>query len=137
MEGREFHVQTNHKPLTFALNARADHHTPRQIRQLDVISQFTSDLRHIKGSENAAADALSRAAVSAISSLPPIDFHTMAQTQQREKELHHLLSSNTSLSLQPMPLPASDATIICDTSTSTPRPYVPASFRRSVFDVLP
>ena len=35
IEGREFHIRTDHKPLTFALSAHADHHSPRQIRQLD------------------------------------------------------------------------------------------------------
>lgn len=48
VKGREFHVHTDHKPLTYALGARADHHTPRQIRQLDYICQFTSDLRHFR-----------------------------------------------------------------------------------------
>ncbi len=35
LEGRPFQVLTNHKPLTFALNSRSDHHSPRQARQLD------------------------------------------------------------------------------------------------------
>ena len=34
------------------------------------------------------------------------------------------------------PLPASNSTILCDTSTTTPRPYIPAKFRRVVFDAL-
>jgi len=59
VEGREFHIRTDHKPLIYALSTRADHHSPRQIRQLEFIAQFTSDIRYIKGLENAAADALS------------------------------------------------------------------------------
>ena len=101
IEGREFHVRTDHKPLTFALGARTNHHSPRQIRQLDFISQFTSDLRHIKGSENAAADALSRVKVNAVSSTTPstIDFYAMAQAQQSDQELCRLQSGSTSLTL--------------------------------------
>lgn len=68
----EFHIRTDHRPLTFALSARTDHHSPRQICQLDFISQFTSDLRHIKGSENAAADALSRVTINAVSLSTPM-----------------------------------------------------------------
>ena len=30
LEGRPFHILTNHKPLTFALNTRADLHSPCQ-----------------------------------------------------------------------------------------------------------
>ena len=136
VEGREFHVRTDHKPLTFALGAHGDHHSPRQIRHLEFISQFTSDLRHVKGCENAAADALSRISVNAISPVSTIDFQAMALAQQSDQEFHHLQSSNTSLSLEPVQLPASDTTLICDTSTGTPRPYVPESFRRGVFDAL-
>ena len=46
LEGRHFHVLTDHKPLTFALNTRPDRHSSRQTRQLDYISQFTSTIRH-------------------------------------------------------------------------------------------
>ena len=60
LEGRQYHVLTDHKPLTFALQARPDRHSPSQGRQLDFISQFTSTIRHIHGSENVVADALSR-----------------------------------------------------------------------------
>ena len=44
LEGCQFHVLTDHKPLTFALQARPDRHSPRQARQLDFISQFTSTI---------------------------------------------------------------------------------------------
>ena len=42
IEGRHFHVLTDHKPLTFAMNTRSDRYSPRQSRHLDYISQFTS-----------------------------------------------------------------------------------------------
>ena len=75
-EGREFHVRTDHKPLTYALNARPDRHSPRQIRHLDFIAQFTSDIRFVKGSDNAAVDALSRITINATQGpLPVIDFN--------------------------------------------------------------
>ena len=47
LEGRVFHVVTDHKPLTHALSGRTDRYTPRQSRHLDFISQFTTDLRYI------------------------------------------------------------------------------------------
>ena len=52
LEGRSFHVLTDHKPLTYALNSHSDCHSPRQTRQLDFISQFISTIRHIHGMDN-------------------------------------------------------------------------------------
>ena len=78
LEGREFHILTDHKPLTYA---RADRYSPRQIRHLDFIAQFTSDLRHVQGSLNAAADALSRISTNALhtgDTTPVVDSRLMA-----------------------------------------------------------
>ena len=77
---RSFHVLTDHKPLKFALNARFDRHSPRQARQLDYISQFTSTIR---GLDNTVADALSRIESNALlSGQPPsVDFAATAKTQ--------------------------------------------------------
>ena len=59
VEGRQFHVLTDHKPLTFAFSTQSSMLTPHQTRHLDFISQFTTDVRHICGSNNPVADALS------------------------------------------------------------------------------
>ena len=52
IEGRQFYVLTDHKPLTFALSNKPDRYSPRQSRHLDLISQYTSDIRHVRGSDN-------------------------------------------------------------------------------------
>ena len=132
VEGRPFHIITDHKPLIFAFSTKPRHQSPRQIRHLDFIGQFTSDIRYIKGSANLAADALSRIEVDAVHTLPipGIDFKAMAEAQ-RQGIPHH-----DSLQLQELPAPTTDATLQCDVSTGTPRPYVPQQFRRSVFDSL-
>ena len=49
LEGREFFILTDHRPLTYALTSGSTDYTPRQIRHLDFISQFTSDIRYVKG----------------------------------------------------------------------------------------
>lgn len=57
LEGREFHVLTNHKPFIYELSSCPTRHSPQQVRHLDFISQFTTDLRHVQGCANKAADA--------------------------------------------------------------------------------
>ena len=139
VEGRHFHVLTDHKPLTFALANKPDRYSPRQSRQLDFISQFTSDIRHVKGTSNAAADALSRLPIHAVhtgDSTTVVDFRAMAAAQLEDRDLP-CIQTDSSLQLQQVPLALSEgSTILCDVSTGGQRPFVPASFRRLIFDVL-
>ncbi|GFT48558.1 RT_RNaseH domain-containing protein [Trichonephila clavipes] len=72
MEARDFTVFTVHKPLTYAFRQKSDKCSPRQIRLLDFFSQFTTNIVHIPGSDNIAADVLSR--VSAITFPSQIDY---------------------------------------------------------------
>lgn len=132
VEGRSFHITTDHKPLTFAFSSKSRDHSPRQVRHLDFIGQFTTDIRFIKGAANLAADALSRIEVDAIQSttLPGIDFKAMAAAQLQDT------SNRGSLKLQGVAVPGTDSTLLCDMSTGGPRPFVPLQFRRSVFDKL-
>ena len=136
LEGRPFHILTDHKPLTFALNTRADRHSPRQARHLDYIAQFTS----VKGTANAPAHALSRIELNALidGSPPVVDFKAMADAQGTDQDILFLQSpsSSSSLKLESVPLSTSDTTILCDTSTGIARPLVPKDYRRIVFESL-
>ncbi|GBM00186.1 Retrovirus-related Pol polyprotein from transposon 17.6 [Araneus ventricosus] len=82
VEGRSFILFTDHKPLTFAFRKKEDKCSPRQLRQLDLIGQFTTDIRHLKGTDNVVADALSRIHISTIGLPSAIDFQKMAEEQQ-------------------------------------------------------
>ena len=135
IEGRQFQILTDHKPLVFALQSHSDKYTPRQLRHLDFISQFTDDIRHISGTDNCVADALSRIETNALHQSSVIDFKVIAAAQQNDPDLPQLQSS-TSIKLQPLPLPTSDLTLLCDMSTGVPRPYIPQQFRQTVFDSL-
>ena len=61
VEGCQFYILTDHKPLTYTFSTHSDGYSPRQVRHLDFIYQFTTDIRHVRGCENPVADALSRA----------------------------------------------------------------------------
>jgi hypothetical protein len=60
LEGRQFRILTDHKPLVAAFRRVSPPWSARQQRQLSYISEFTSDIRHTPGSSNHVADALSR-----------------------------------------------------------------------------
>ncbi|GFW38326.1 transposon Tf2-9 polyprotein [Trichonephila clavipes] len=106
----------------------------RHFRKLDFISQFTTNIVHIPGSDNIAADVLSR--VSAITFLSQIDYDCIAETQQTDQELHTLIASGTSLELKRVTFPNSSTEIMCDLSTGTARPYIRKQHRQDVFSVM-
>ena len=60
LEGRRFHVLTDHKPLVFALHRAWDAWSARQGRHFAYVAEFTSELRHLAGVDNVVADCLSR-----------------------------------------------------------------------------
>ena len=135
LEGRSFVVYTDYKPVTHAFHGRPDRYSPREIRQLDFISQFTTDLRHIAGKNNLAADALSRAYINNVT-CATIDFDAIAAAQETDDEITQLMGADGPPRLQRVSVPSSHQTMLCDMTTGFPRPYVPASFRKSL-DVLP
>jgi hypothetical protein len=134
LEARHFTIFTDHKPIAFAYEQRRDNCSPRQFRHIDNIAQFTTDIRQISGQHNVVADALSRVEVEAIQQ--PIDFTALAEEQSHDQELQDLLAIGTTLQLEKVDIPGTEATVYCDVSTSRPRPYITPSFRRQVFNVL-
>ncbi|XP_058790930.1 uncharacterized protein LOC131664081 [Phymastichus coffea] len=133
VEGRNFTIFTDHKPITYAFQQNLDKCSPRQFRYLDYISQFTTDIRHIKDSENCVADALSR--VEAIAS--SVDHDSLASAQKSDLELRELLSSKiSSLKLKKVYFPDYNVHLYCDTTSDVVRPYVPLPLRRAVFNSL-
>ena len=135
LEGHEFYVLTDHKPLTHALSSSPTRYSPRETRHPDYISLFTSDILHIQGKDNPVVDALSRMDINTLNCPPILVFQLLATAQQADPEIPALQASS-SLRLQDIPLPFSTGTILCDVSTASPRPYVPPSFRRLIFDQL-
>uniref|UniRef100_A0A5S6Q0E0 RNA-directed DNA polymerase n=1 Tax=Trichuris muris TaxID=70415 RepID=A0A5S6Q0E0_TRIMR len=134
VEGRQFILYTDHKPLTFAFTKKSNDGTPRQTRYLDFIGQYTTDIRHISGAANVVADGLSR--ISAVTFPSPIDYQELAQAQTEDEELKHILTSNTALNLKQLPVGTENVSIYCDVSTPSIRPFVPQQLRKTVFSHL-
>ena len=126
---------TNHLLVHFGQIRRI--YSPREMRHLDYLLQFTSDIGHLKGTENIPADAMFRT-INAFflihaqtwqnlwrSSLKIRSFRTYFETIQLSWSTcseQHVLNSNLD--------------IVCDTSTGKIRPFVPESFRRVFFSSL-
>ena len=139
LEAREFHVLTNHKPLTHSLPSKPDKHSPRQVRHLDFISQFTSDIRHVTRQGNPVADALSRMQANAVTlpdSPPMVDFQAMAKAQPDITELQNLQTADNTLNFAEVSNPYCSYQLLCDTSTGTPRPFLPENFQHTVYNFL-
>ena len=133
IEGRSFHVYSDHKPLSTLFKTNKSSYTPRQLRHIDLISQFTTDIRYIKGTDNAPADALSRNISSVTSSL--LDYAAIASEQADDPELHQLLQ-NPALKMEKVKVPGSEISLYADVSTSNARPYLPQRFRLPTFNQL-
>uniref|UniRef100_A0A5S6QTC1 RNA-directed DNA polymerase n=1 Tax=Trichuris muris TaxID=70415 RepID=A0A5S6QTC1_TRIMR len=135
-EGRQFTIWTDHKPLVQALKRGTGMHCPREVRQLDYITSFTSDIRHIKGKNNAVADALSRVSLNALSFiLDSADLKALAAEQETGTDLQRMISS-PALRMTKVEVPNLNVTLWCDLSHDRVRPFVPASWRRKVFSIL-
>ncbi|GFU41215.1 pro-Pol polyprotein [Nephila pilipes] len=86
VEGRNFISFSGHKSLIYAFKQKEDKCFPRQLRQLDLIGQFTTDIQYLKGLENV-ADALSRIHISTITTPCVSDFKKMTEEQRKGSQL--------------------------------------------------
>lgn len=82
LDGQEFHVLTDHKPLVKAISKATDAVSGRQ-RQLSFISKFKSNIHHLPGSQNAVADFLSQPSQSAATP-DEADSNTVSALQTQE-----------------------------------------------------
>ena len=135
-----------------------DNRSPRQMRHLSYIAEFSTDIRHIRGERNIVADALSRPsepdghkvptvskavqvdlvsppvhtpmlASLAFPEVPALDFKALAAAQDPGE-----LLPSSDLQLQKIPYQGVD--VWCDTGGGRRRPLVPLHFRRPNFDAL-
>ena len=121
LEDREFKNYTDHKPLTFAFSQKQEKCSPRQVRQLQFILQFTTEIEHIPSTEN----------IIEIDSIKKkIDFDNVATMQQNDQECQ-----NFSKKLKRIQTQAGNF-ILCDCATETIRPFIPAESRFDVFQQL-
>lgn len=122
LEAQACTIYTDHKPLIHAFSERRDTLAPVQLNHLTFISQFTTDVRHVSGSANTAADAFSRIEDILDAAPPPFPRdasevcviteaptpEALAADQATDCELQQYLLPGSSLRLVPVPVPASE-----------------------------
>jgi hypothetical protein len=137
LEGRAFTVFTDHKPLVGALARVSDPWTARQCRHLAYVAEFTSDIRHVAGPDNIAADALSRPPISSVTSPTlaevVVDLRGIAS---RQSTCPSTLWASSSPSLRIRACEVEGVSLLCDSSTGRWRPLVPEADRLLVFNSI-
>ena len=149
LEGRQFSVFTDHKPLTSALSKIGDPISARQSRHLSAIAEYTTDIQHVAGKNNIVADALSRQIPPTIPQVPTdfedlpdfriaaasasaTDLHDLAVAQAEDRDLQEFVKNHRSdkVKIGKVKLPDSEKLVICEFSRNAPRPLVPEQLRR-------
>ena len=146
LEGRQFQLWPDHKPLLVALHRVSEPWTPRQQRQLAFIAECTADVVHVPGLSNVVADALSRPLDAPVCHLPAdtspstyfsttaaLDYTLMAAAQLTCLGVAALRASP---SLRLTNQHVEGQLLLGDVSTGIFRPVVPLSFRQQVFDAM-
>lgn len=86
VEGRQLIIFTDHKPLTFAFTKQDNgKEIAGRVRQLSYISEFSTDIRYVKGDLNIVADTLSR--IATIECPTVFDFVELAAAQLPQRYL--------------------------------------------------
>nr|VZI06106.1 unnamed protein product [Spirometra erinaceieuropaei] len=93
LEGRDFSIHTDHKHLTYALRAKPDRYTDKEVH-----------IRYVGGSDHAVADALSCPDINTLT--PDFDLAKLTDLQSGDKSIDDL-HSTIDLQLRDAPLPAS------------------------------
>ena len=148
LEGRDFRIFSDRRPLTSAFLKAKDPVSNRQRHQLAFISEFCTEITHVPGVDNVVADALSRqhddeqedsttttetAMVHAVAHLlADVSLDEMAAEQPQEPKI----GPPNSLVLKRISVPGCVRKIWCDASQARLRFLVPHSWRQRIFEEI-
>ena len=121
-----------------SLHKQSDPWSTRQQRHLSYISEHSTDIRHIAGKHNIIADYLSRSPISDACNQVSmgLDLQALAAAQSTCQDTQSYRTAITGMTVADVPVHEGGPSLLCDTSSSKPRPIVPPGYRRHVFDLL-
>ena len=133
LEGPQFCLLTNHKPLCAALPRVSLPWSAHQQRHLSYLAEFMDDIRFLPGKLNPVADCLSRPPPPRPLPVPMVnlslDFMILLSTQLLCEQVISLASDPRFKVKEVGP-----QRLLCDFSLGYPRVLVPAHLRRQVFN---
>lgn len=129
LEGHYVLLLSDHQPLCKAFYSTTPAKSDRQQRYFSFLTEYVSDMSYIKGSQNIVADCLSRPANAV--TIDICDLPEIANCQVADDETKLYADR-----LKAFKIMSDDKQILCDTSTPYPRPFVPVSLRKAIFDSL-
>ena len=145
--GRHCTIYSDHAPLVLAFKNPQGFqlHDPVAQRALMEIGQFTNDIRHISGVNNAGSDFLSRIKPdlkgSEVAALEGLKLYSVSpqvvfEAQQECKELELIKQGLHPSSVTFKSVNFGDVDLWCEMSLSNPRPVLPKSMRKFVMQQL-
>ena len=131
LDERPFKTRTDPLPLVHAFVASKDAWSPRVRLQLTEISEYMCTMEYIIGIDNSIADTFSRNVASIIHL--GIDCSRISRAQKENEELNRMQEKDSNLKWTEFKF--GESTIVCDVSTGRPRPYIPTSLRKEIFEI--
>ena len=137
IEGKHTTVFTDHKPLIFAFRKQTSS-SPRQARQLSLLSEYIDDIVHLSGKDNVVADCLSRdtpvnapevPSNSTVASIQLDAFDLPEISRLQTPDFCADMTSKYSSGVQTINI--GSLPVLCDTGV-IPRPILPQTCRRSI-----
>ncbi|KAJ8411009.1 hypothetical protein AAFF_G00180440 [Aldrovandia affinis] len=119
----------DHRPLTTDIAKVSELWSAHQQWQLFFISEFTTDIQHVTGKDNAVANNIIASTV-----LHDIDYIFMAADQASDLDIQAYRTAVTGFKMADVSFDS--GTLLCNVSTGQPRPIVPSGWRRQVFNAI-
>ena len=117
IDGHTVTIFVDHKPIVSAFTSKSVAKSDRQQRQLSFISEYVSSIKYIRGDNNVVADCLSRPTCAI--TVDPFDLAGIANAQKEDQETDTYKDRLIKFTLPP------NLDLYCDTSTKSPRPFIP------------
>ena len=135
LEGQDFSIITDHKPLIYMFSQRIEKISQRQQRQIAFISQFTTIIAYQPGGDSLVANSLSR--VESIRVPTEFGLSELAQAQIGDADLQNLITDpNCSLTIRKIQWGPEHTSIYCDLTGETLRAIIPPSLRELIFHLF-